>query len=700
MLIRIGTFVLLLLSGCGLGLSIDSGEVSAENSLIELVQPAFADGRANTLRITLRTLYLRPVAGVTPVIAMTGLRNTVTQTCEASDASGVALCEGAVSSSVAETKTVSVLSPTPFSAPVVFSLKDRGYNARACGFDFNRNGVRGEPEDCRVCDGVTTDPDGDGVNEDLIYVDSVSGMDGTATGAPSQPFQTIAAAMAAADGPGDGAEDILCLSGTFHEGITVSQSGVAGQYTIDSFDYPRHPLGIFGWDKDRDGIYPPVDEDDVAVIDGQQALARALTLAARSQIEVGHLTFKRFRDPAATGGGFVQINGVTQLVHLHDLEVSSMNDALADLSSGSRSALHLNTTSLTHFSLLNSSIATSGGRFWNHFSSTYGSIINLLLESNTVQMNTAGTTGRLFVLRGVDRLSILRNEFSAELSNGWDLTSSSQYFNGVQTSGCTTRLTVEQNDLIGFSTALSVNHSSAGDCAPPTTQDDLVFDSNRFETEFVRRDGVILSNALFDGSTDSATNTIEDVRITNNYFVKKGAGQADSCIWINAGNSTGVNPGAVVFAGNTCIGPYFYQAVGVQRYTGGPSLTFPMQRVRLFNNIFRVLNTSGGNVFVDFVHSDWQANGNVYDTDTVGWRWNASYPATLASWQTASGSQDLLSEVCTPAFEDSNALDFHLSPSDSCAFHRGVDISSYTTRDFDGDTRAATAVEAGADELL
>ncbi|MEO1366524.1 MAG: hypothetical protein AAFX50_05070, partial [Acidobacteriota bacterium] len=54
--------------------------------------------------------------------------------------------------------------------PVLSVLEGFGYQPRACGFDLDDDGVIGEPEDCRVCDGATSDPDGDGVDEDLVYV--------------------------------------------------------------------------------------------------------------------------------------------------------------------------------------------------------------------------------------------------------------------------------------------------------------------------------------------------------------------------------------------------------------------------------------------------------------------------------------------------------------------------------------------------
>ena len=67
----------------------------------------------------------------------------------------------------------------------------RGYTARACGLDMNRNGIIGEVADCNVCDGTTTDDDGDGQVEDLYYVDSVSGTDNGSCGASGSPCKSI-----------------------------------------------------------------------------------------------------------------------------------------------------------------------------------------------------------------------------------------------------------------------------------------------------------------------------------------------------------------------------------------------------------------------------------------------------------------------------------------------------------------------------
>ena len=98
--------------------------------------------------------------------------------------------------------------------PALSPAGPRGYEGRPCGFDMNRNGVVGEPGDCNVGDGVTLDPDGDGVAEDILYVDCNNGDDVGGDGSPANPFATIEHAFEQADGPADGAEDIVAFTGT------------------------------------------------------------------------------------------------------------------------------------------------------------------------------------------------------------------------------------------------------------------------------------------------------------------------------------------------------------------------------------------------------------------------------------------------------------------------------------------------------
>ena len=154
--------------------------------------------------------------------------------------------------------------------------RGKGYRARPCGFDMNRNGILDEEADRLVGDGRNADPDGDGVDEDFLYVDSEQGNDETGYGSSDRPFRTIQKALDTADGPEDGAEDVICISGTFHETLTMHHGGAAGHYVRDGFQFPKNPTMIVGWDKDGDGHYPPYDKDDTAVLDGERTLGWAI----------------------------------------------------------------------------------------------------------------------------------------------------------------------------------------------------------------------------------------------------------------------------------------------------------------------------------------------------------------------------------------------------------------------------------------
>ena len=122
--------------------------------------------------------------------------------------------------------------------------RGKGYQARPCSFDMNRNGILDEEADRLVGDGRTADPDGDGVDEDLFYVDSEQGNDETGNGSSDRPFRTIQKALDTADGPEDGAEDVICVSGTFHETLTMHHGGAAGHYVCDGFQFPKNPTMI------------------------------------------------------------------------------------------------------------------------------------------------------------------------------------------------------------------------------------------------------------------------------------------------------------------------------------------------------------------------------------------------------------------------------------------------------------------------
>ena len=83
----------------------------------------------------------------------------------------------------------------------------------------------------------------------------------------------IAVTKVETDDNGDGAEDIICFTGTCKSDQHIQlPSGLSTHYTraasgneVRDFEYPRNPMMIVGWDTDNDGKYPPFDSDDTSV---------------------------------------------------------------------------------------------------------------------------------------------------------------------------------------------------------------------------------------------------------------------------------------------------------------------------------------------------------------------------------------------------------------------------------------------------
>ncbi|MEM6795659.1 MAG: hypothetical protein AAF725_16910, partial [Acidobacteriota bacterium] len=218
-------------------------------------------------------------------------------------------------------------------------LPSKGYQARPCGFDMDRDGLFGEPEDCNVCDGATADPDHDGVAEDLIYVDCASGVNSASCGSPTSPCRTIQHAFdARADGPGDGAEDIVCFRGVCGgvENYSLPAGGVPGFYAVPrsgsqsrDWRYPSNPTMLVGWDSDDDGAYPPFDTDDVAVLNGS-GRSRTFRLDSDTDyLQMGHFTAREYgRSTSAEDSGFVRFGprgGPQEYQVFHDLALVNIN---------------------------------------------------------------------------------------------------------------------------------------------------------------------------------------------------------------------------------------------------------------------------------------------------------------------------------------------------------------------------------------
>ncbi len=155
---------------------------------------------------------------------------------------------------------------------------DRGYQPRACGFDTDHDGNPGEPEDCSLCNGRwdASDPMVDEIYVSCSEGPFPAGADDASCGDPLTPCATLTAALELADGPAVDGPDVICFRNRCREenlSFKPHHGGASGLVAAalpkaDGTPWwlPEQPAMIVGWDQDADGVYPPVDEDDEAVL--------------------------------------------------------------------------------------------------------------------------------------------------------------------------------------------------------------------------------------------------------------------------------------------------------------------------------------------------------------------------------------------------------------------------------------------------
>ena len=572
----------------------------------------------------------------------------------------------------------------------------RGYFARACGFDMDRNGIIGEPgDDDNVGDGVTTDPDGDGIDEDIIYVDANDGDDTTGDGSAGNPYKTIQKALDMCDGPGDGAEDIVAIAGTFQEELTLTQSGVAGYYVRDSFQFPDNPTMLIGWDKDNDGEYPPYDTDDIAVLDGN-VVGNLLPLAIsnfdnrNSYIELAHLTVQNYGYRGAGDHGAIRFcgnSGTISHFYVHDVEFRAINKGIDYSGYVVVWSFWSGGTNFTYMGMINvlldefASFAVRGAPVGN---SGHYRWQNLTMNFSVADNETA-TAWKLWGEHSdVEILDSIINGSP----NDWTYGLTGTGPNGIAVCQCSQGWVIRNNEFHDLSLSVTMQ----GDAGPLACQsrpvDDIVIDRNIFRNTV---DWQYRPRAIYIRGGALTTATTATVTITNNFM--SATNGWDSGIRCQAGNNEGTQPGSVTIVGNTIYGPFVTGWEG-QGIAIEPSYTYKQQNFVIKNNI--IANVGGGdNIGVTYAPSNFVANGNLYD-DSGDYVWDGNDLATLAAWQTATG-EDANSSEGDPNFIDDANGDFHLDPSDTIATGAGVDISSIVDHDIDGDTRDASTKTAGAD---
>ncbi len=608
---------------------------------------------------------------------------------------------------------------------------ERGYVARACGFDMNRNGIVGEPADCNVCDGETTDPDEDGVEEDLIYVDADEGSDRSGNGSPDRPYRTIQFAWNTADGPGDDAEDIICFRGwaTDEEAIIPGVSGITSTYTVPKvgsqsrdWKYPRNPTMLVGWDSDNDGMYPPYDRDDTAVLDGtgdgeRHGLARVFRLNPRIDfVEIAHLYITDYgRFSVGADSGFIQFgprgDGV-DYTYFHDLELYSIHKGRKP-DGGKDFTFDVFNSGLHWANFSNLLFQDNGGWFVRGSGPDSGPDDGPMRWQNISRTvhgcdfsdcgKRAGWPG--FKIWGyISKIEILDSIWDANVAH-WEPNPHGGHGATVIAIGqCTQDWTIRNNEFIDPSIALRIQPASHGFCDNDRARpvDKVVFDRNIVRNSYGAWDfgNVGVDVARFEsGEGDAPGETLGDLVITNN-FLSTTKVPWEGCIWTAIGNHAAPPPGKVVIANNTCVGEVRrWGAISIGGVDGLEEPTFVQQNYVVKNNIVAGLGDGQANLQVAHELSNLESDSNVFDRNGV-FRWMDGDDMKLSEWQDVSGG-DGTSRECEPGFVDPAKGDFRLTRSDDCAHESAENLSGVTDWDIDGEPRppGESAWDAGADQL-
>jgi hypothetical protein len=637
--------------------------VDTSKSTITAAGDLIADAHdAKTVQITLKNAAGNGISGVTPTFSANN--NAIAlQNCSETNSAGVSTCSNALRASKAGTITLSLTSPTSFTGATVKALDYKGYHARACGFDMNRNGIIGEPADCKVCDGVTTDPDEDGLPEDIIYIDTANGNDGN-TGTPENPFATIAAAVTYVNANGTGEEDILCLSGT-DSSAALDISGKTGTYTIGGISYPEQPAMLVGWDKNGNGSYPPFDTLDTAVLSG----ALDLDSDDVDYFELGHVTLSDIsgnaidaRDPSANNH-----------LHFHDLRLHNINQGVAQ--NDSKHAVLLGGSNIV---FENSELINFGSFGIKHQGGTQQNLYFNHIHGEAIGASANPMLFFKFLGGTVDNLTIQNSILDGKVSIWNGGTAGAK---GLSIEGGYRSVRIRDNDFKDMATPIYLDPSTN----PSQSTDNVTIERNLFEissmTSFKRGVHVDVGGA-------SANSLVENFALLNNVFTAQSGQFYTYTVYLDLTNSNALPTGMVKVIGNTLTAG---SATNYGFYIGG-SLANDHPNFLFFNNITHNYKYP---VYVQSNPTNFVGGGNVYHATTTQYFWNNG-SRTFAQFINGSNANTTGDQECSPTFVDAANQDFHLDTADTCAKDMGQDISSYLTIDKDSKPRSAANPDAGA----
>jgi hypothetical protein len=587
----------------------------------------------------------------------------------------------------------------------------RGYTARACGFDMDRDGIVGEAEDCDLCDGETIDPDHDAVYEDIYYVDPATGGDDVTCGASDDPCDTIQYAWnTRADGNGDGQEDIICFKGTAIEEVTQGTAGVTGTYTLSAsgneqqdWSWPKDPAMLVGWDADNDQSYPPFDTDDTAILDGTGLtdpvdMITATTNATNNYLEFAHFEVRNVLYNKDGEHAYVLNCDECDYVYIHDLEITASKDSCL----GSQAVTFPLWGGMRHVWWDNIEHDESGGYLWRGQGNTTGSDGPIRISNNSADFHgsdSCSTAQRsVMVIKGwghygeagtANHFEMIDNHFDMRPDlwneNNGDPGLAIRIGSGMQNAH------VQNNYLEGWRIALSLEAGQSGVGSTRRT-DDLVFDGNFAKFDSPVYDNVWCIEAEDEGS--GADHRMDDWTVQNTLCWNVTGSDLARLAYVNAGSSSSLADASLKLYHNTfCSTDLGTWDDGVLTVADSGA-TFDLEDIDFSGNIIGCFGAGPTNTNVDYDVDTWSANRNVYDDDG-DYDWIGNTGLSLADWRTNSGG-DAQAVECDPTFV--SGTDRHLDPADTCAKDfTGLNLS--VTADVDGDARPQfTLYDAGADE--
>lgn len=658
-----------------------------------------ADGRqTSTVTVTLRDQFNNPASGQTPTFDADGSGLRYGGGCTTSDSSGVSTCTNALSSTVVQSSTLRITSPVTRSGDAVDFIDTpslpAGYNSRACGLDMNRNGIIGEPEDCNVCDGVTTDPDGDGVDEDLWYVDGTNGSNSN-TGTPSSPLLTVEEALSRADGAADGAEDIFCLRGTIQEQIDVGVDGVGGYYERDGVQLPLDPSMFVGWDTDNDAEYPPFDPDDDVLLLGNDGTGVGnrrgfkVTDHFASYVEIAHLRAEKFDLQGTDKWRFYDLwaYGTENVSHhyVHDIEALDIaqgfdddDEAGAILLGGDAPA------TIRHMVFSNIELTDVGGTVVTLYpDDSINEVQRVRVEHVTATFSGAGGQDTYFLFAvGVTGLEILNN-----VIDGQPASFDADETGGVTIADCTYDVLIQGNRMTDLLQPMVFEGNWFGCNEQP--MGNITIDRNTILAESYWGDGTVPNVwthiQVHSGHASPLWRNTGDFIITNNVMACTDSTRADSGIYAEIGNDEQPQDSRLIVAGNTFV-TTVYETLVVLR-DGHPNA---IDEVYYLNNV-QLDSSDNWTIYTDYDLDRWVSDGNVFSE----FRFDYNDSSTNFTDYKNTTGQDGSSVICDTTFAAGDT--FPLDAADACATGVGVDITNFATFvDIEGDKRAASAPQAGA----